>query len=79
MKQTLTLRERMDLADEVLDIMGKDCRIFPPPVSIDQVEIYDQRKPEVSSGVYYSVNNPLTYDSLKFADIRCPAPLMRKD
>ncbi|HIG93685.1 MAG: hypothetical protein QT02_C0005G0022 [archaeon GW2011_AR9] len=35
-KKPLTIEERIRLADEGLDIFGKDCRIFPPPIMVDK-------------------------------------------
>lgn len=35
-RRSLTMEERIKLAEEGLDILGKDARIFPPPIYVGE-------------------------------------------
>ena len=42
-KNYLELRERIALAEGGLDLLGRDCRIFPPPISTEvAAKLYKQ-------------------------------------
>ncbi len=72
-KKPLTMEERIRLAEEGYDIYGKDARLFPPPIAVDENgQPLDWNKR--SGRVEFPEATTQPFDYRGFAEARCPAP-----